>query len=139
MWKLDSKLLSGMVEHARRDYPREACGILAGRGRRIWERIECANIAVDPRAFEIAPEELFAVLRRLRQEGAAPLGVYHSHPGSQEEPSLRDHTEHFYPDWGYWIVSFPPGEPVVRCFQWTKHGFVPVQFRVNEGTDEKIR
>ncbi len=128
-----------MVEHARREAPREACGLLAGGGAVLQERIECSNGSPDPRSFEIPPQELFSAFRALRQRGLEPLGVYHSHPDGAGEPSRRDFEEFFYPQWSYWIVSFPGGEAVVRCFRWTERGFEPSPYRVIQPGSEATR
>jgi proteasome lid subunit RPN8/RPN11 len=131
MWKIRAEVWTGMVEHARRERPREACGLLAGAGALLSERIECSNGSPDPRRFfEIPPAELFAAFRGLRERGLEPRGIYHSHPDGSTEPSRRDFEEFFYPAWSYWIVSFPGGEPVVRCFRWTERGFSLSPYRM---------
>lgn len=131
MWEISSELLENMTAHALREHPREACGLLGGRGDRVLRVVPCRNVAKEPlRSFEIGPEVLFQSFRQFRDQGLETVGVYHSHPGSRTCPSPRDHDEHHYHGWGYWIVAFPGQIPVVRCFQWLSHGFEPAAYRV---------
>ena len=77
--------------HARRDHPREACGLLLGREAVVETIVEAANVADDPtRRFEIDPTTLLRGHREARESGRALLGWYHSHPGGRAEPSAID-------------------------------------------------
>lgn len=77
--------------HARRDRPREACGLLLGRAGRIEAAVEAPNVAADPvRTFEIDPEVLLRCHREARGGGRELLGWYHSHPSGRGEPSAAD-------------------------------------------------
>jgi proteasome lid subunit RPN8/RPN11 len=72
------------LEHARAEYPREACGLLVIRkGREVYAR--CRNIGVGTDQFVIHPEDYAAADR----EGEI-VGVVHSHPGTSPEPSQAD-------------------------------------------------
>ena len=77
--------------HARRDHPREACGLLLGRAGRIEAAVEAPNVAADPACtFEIDPAVLLRVHREARSGGRELLGWYHSHPNGRGEPSAAD-------------------------------------------------
>lgn len=79
--------------HARRDHPREACGLLLGRDLRIEAAVAAANIAEHPeREFEIDPAVLLRCHREAREGGPAVIGWYHSHPNGLPEPSAMDAT-----------------------------------------------
>jgi proteasome lid subunit RPN8/RPN11 len=56
-------------------------------------------------AYEIAPLALFALFRRMREEKLEHLGIYHSHPQTDNAPSPRDIAEACYPQTPYFIVS----------------------------------
>lgn len=99
---------AAILAHARRDAPRECCGLLAGRGGRIELAIPLRNIDRRPRSrFRIDPAEHIAVRRALRT--LAPkleiVGVYHSHPRGPATPSAADVAEWYYPDWYCAIVD----------------------------------
>jgi proteasome lid subunit RPN8/RPN11 len=99
---IDPDALRAIIARARRDRPRETCGLLVGKGDHILEAVEAANAADDPtRHYEIRPEDYFAQIRRCRavseREGEqyAVLGAYHSHPHSAPDPSPTDLAQAF--------------------------------------------
>lgn len=73
-------LLPALAAEAEAAPGREVCGFVLAEGGRC--RLDPArNVAVDPaRRFEIAPRDLFALHRRLREGGLVLCAVYHSHP-----------------------------------------------------------
>lgn len=72
------------LEHARAEYPREACGLLVIRkGREVYAR--CRNIGVGTDQFVIHPEDYAAA-----DTQGEIVGVVHSHPGTSPEPSQAD-------------------------------------------------
>jgi proteasome lid subunit RPN8/RPN11 len=99
-----------MVEHARREAPRECCGLLIGTASRIVEVVAARNEAERATEYRIAPEDHFAAVRRARTLGLAVVGAYHSHPASPPEPSPRDLAD-AWPDFLYVIVSLAPRGP----------------------------
>jgi len=138
-----------IIEHAQREAPREACGLLGGHGERI-ERVypvtNRAELAVEffaerglippgrdyrPDApgsiaverFFMDPEEQFRVLREIERSRLEHLGSYHSHPATAAYPSRTDvELAAFWPNMLLLICSLAdPARPVVRAF------------RVNEG------
>src|ERR1700686_78466 len=86
----------------------ECCGLLAGRGGVITAIFPANNALQSAKAYEIAPEELFALFRRMRSEGLEHLGIYHSHPSGDNAPSPRDIERAFYPAVAYFIISPRP-------------------------------
>ncbi len=64
------------------------------------------NAASDPATnYEIAPQELFRLMREIRAAKLELLGIYHSHPNGKNEPSARDIELAYYPDTAYFILS----------------------------------
>ena len=87
-----------MEAHARRESPRECCGLLIGSTSTIIEAVACRNVAADPvRRYVIAPEDYLAQIRRCREAGSGlhVVGAYHSHPHGAPEPSPTDLAEAF--------------------------------------------
>ncbi len=117
MIRIRADVLSQVVEEARHDPATECCGLLAGRDAVITAIFPARNALASPVAFEIAPEELFRLFRRMRAMGLEHLGIYHSHSTGENFPSARDIERAFYPDAAYLIVSLQPGaaQPV-RAF-----------------------
>ena len=80
--------------------------MLAGRDSVITAAHAAKNVAPNAAtAYEIAPEELFLLMRAMRSDGLNLLGIYHSHPRTANEPSLRDIDRAYYPDVAYFICA----------------------------------
>jgi len=107
-----------LLEEVRKEPQRECCGLLAGRDGVIQRVLPATNAASDPAtAYEIAPKELFRMMREMREPGLELLGIYHSHPQGANEPSRRDIERAYYPDAAYFILSpREDAERPVRAF-----------------------
>ena len=119
-----------MVAHAREAAPRECCGLLVGRGRRVDLVVPLSNVAPRPRSgFQVDPAEHIAVRRILRRVVPSRdiIGVYHSHPAGPARPSPRDIAESHYPEWLYAIVGRAGRS--LRVFEMRPAGPVPVPVR----------
>ena len=44
-------------------------------------------------------------MREIREAGLEFMGIYHSHPSGDNEPSARDIDQAYYPDLAYFILS----------------------------------
>ncbi len=123
-----------MLEHASNDAPAECCGLLGGflagalrppnSDRVITEAFRVANAFASSNEYSISPDELIGAFRRMRELGLTHLGIYHSHPHSENFPSRRDIDLAYYPSCAYFIVA--PREPrdrAVRAFE-IRGGFV---------------
>ena len=74
-------VLTALLEEAREQPLKECCGLLAGGIGMITRAFPATNAADDAaKAYEIAPEELFGLMREIRAAGLELLGIYHSHP-----------------------------------------------------------
>ncbi len=100
--QVPQRVLDAIAEHARRESPRECCGLLLGTVDRIVEAVATRNSAADPvRRYEVSPAEYFAEITRCRALGAqgeqslSVIGAYHSHPRSAPVPSPTDVQEAF--------------------------------------------
>jgi len=84
-------LLDGLLAATRAAGGREACGLLVGHGDLVLEAPEAPNAASDPSLeFLIDPAFHLCTQRRAREAGRTLLGCWHSHPGRDLRPSLRD-------------------------------------------------
>src|SRR5215831_2943877 len=93
-------------EHALEARPEECCGLLAGDGDVISSAYRLHNEAGQPETrYFASPEDLFAAMKAMRQEGLEMMGIYHSHPNSPAYPSKSDVELAFYSDSIYFIVS----------------------------------
>ncbi len=101
-----------ITAHARAEQPREACGLIAGKGERAIEIIAVANAARDPlHAYYMDERALATALTSLDARGLELIGLYHSHPASDPIPSPTDIRQVSYPATPYLIVGLKSGHP----------------------------
>jgi [CysO sulfur-carrier protein]-S-L-cysteine hydrolase len=116
--RIERQVLQHLLTQARWDPLIECCGFLAGRDGVVSAIVPARNALVSATAYEIAPDELFALFRRIREKGLEHLGIYHSHPNSDNAPSPTDIERAYYPDAAYFIVSpQPDATRPVRAFR----------------------
>jgi proteasome lid subunit RPN8/RPN11 len=111
-------VLDDLATHARRDAPRECCGLLLGLHRQIEVAWAAVNLSTDPqRRYLVDPADHFAAIRRARALGLEVIGAYHSHPEGPQGPSPTDVAEAPGASWIHLIVSLrEPEPPQVRAF-----------------------
>lgn len=113
-----------MVAQALREYPNEACGLLAGTVRErsplaavVARLLPMRNADASPASYRLDPREQLEVFDRMDAEGWDLAGIYHSHTHSQAYPSETDRSLAFYPDAHYVLVSLQDRQaPVVRGY-----------------------
>lgn len=112
------EILVKMQEEAAKTPAQECCGLLAGRDGVISEIFRARNAHANPATgYEIAPRELFQLMREIRAQDLQLLGIYHSHPRGENRPSPTDIGQALYPDTLYVILSPLPGAPQpIRAF-----------------------
>ncbi|MDP2940283.1 MAG: M67 family metallopeptidase [Candidatus Omnitrophota bacterium] len=88
-----------------KEFPNEACGILAGRDARIERVYEMTNVDKSPASYFMDAKEQLRVMKEIRNLGLEMLGIYHSHVASAAYPSAHDVEMAFYPDVSYIIIS----------------------------------
>jgi desampylase len=109
--RIQRTVLDAIAAHARRDSPRECCGLLIGTATDVTEAVPATNAASDPlRGYEIPAIEHLAQIKRCRELAQAGhvvvsvVGAYHSHPHSVPEPSPTD-LEQAFEDFLYLIAG----------------------------------
>jgi proteasome lid subunit RPN8/RPN11 len=101
-------LVDAMVDHARRDHPDEACGVLAGPGgsERPERFIEMTNAARSVTYYEFDSKEDLQLQRELDSRDEERVVIYHSHTATEAYPSRTDVTRAWgYPDAHYVLIS----------------------------------
>lgn len=106
-----------LTEHARAEYPLEACGILAGKEGVVEEVYKMANKDSSSVTYIMDPTEQYKVMKKMREKGLDLIGIYHSHTSSPAYPSQRDIELAFYPDASYLIVSLASAPLEVKSFR----------------------
>jgi proteasome lid subunit RPN8/RPN11 len=100
-------LVDAMVDHARRDHPDEACGVIAGpEGADRPERfIPMLNAARSPTFYEFDSADLLRLYRDMDSRDEVPVVIYHSHTATEAYPSRTDISYASEPDAHYVLVS----------------------------------
>ncbi|HET7173165.1 MAG TPA: M67 family metallopeptidase [Nocardioidaceae bacterium] len=111
MLRLPAEVYDEIVDHARRDHPDEACGVVAGPAGsdRPTRFIPMVNAARSPTFFEFAPMDLLALYRELDERDEEPVVVYHSHTSTEAYPSRTDIALAQEPGAHYVLVSTRDG------------------------------
>jgi proteasome lid subunit RPN8/RPN11 len=96
-----------IIEHARKDHPDEACGVIAGpAGSDSPQRfIPMLNSARSPTFYEFDSTELFRVWREMDDNDEEAVVIYHSHTATEAYPSRTDISYANEPQAHYVLVS----------------------------------
>lgn len=111
-----------MYEHALKDRPDEACGLIAGIDREdgvreIKKVYLLENIDHTNEHFTISPKDQLTSIKDMRANGLTPLGNWHSHPESPSRPSEEDKRLANDSKASYLILSLmEKGNPVLNAF-----------------------
>ncbi len=115
---LSHEHLKIIIEHARNEFPYEACGVLAGVNGEVVKVYPLPNENKSEVSYFASPQEQIKVFKKIRRNGWELLGIYHSHPNTAPYPSQRDIELAFYPEAVYLIVSLKSfTQPEVRAFK----------------------
>ena len=100
-------LVDTMVEHARRDHPDEACGVIAGPGGtdRPERFVEMVNAERSPTFYRFDSLEQLMVWRQMDAADEEPVVIYHSHTATEAYPSRTDISYASEPAAHYVLVS----------------------------------
>lgn len=106
--KISKKNLEQIHAHARKTFPEECCGLLAGEvkgnDKLVKEVFEAENIAPNKKVtYKISPEDFLSALKKAGDKFSV-IGCYHSHPRYLPRPSFVD-VSSAIPDFLYLIVS----------------------------------
>jgi proteasome lid subunit RPN8/RPN11 len=117
--RLPAAAYAEMLRHAERGLPNEVCGLIAGETRgdvKLVRRVyPLSNPDASPSHFSVDPREQLAAVRDMRARGLAPLGNFHSHPGTPARPSQEDIRLACDPQASYLILSLA-GRPALKAF-----------------------
>lgn len=121
MIQLKKTDLDAMIEHAKKEIPNEACGLIAGTFQgedKVVEKVYyLTNIDQSNEHFSLDPKEQLAAVKDMRTLGLKPLGNWHSHPESPSRPSQEDKRLAYDSQASYMILSLmEPENPVINSF-----------------------
>lgn len=114
MIKISKDIYEQMIGHAKKGFPNEACGILAGPDK-FFPMTNLDNASI---SYFMDPKEQLVVFKEMRKLGIEMSGIFHSHVASEAYPSQKDIRLAFYPEVSYLIVSLSDmKKPVLRSFK----------------------
>jgi [CysO sulfur-carrier protein]-S-L-cysteine hydrolase len=105
--RIDQETYDAIVEHAKRDHPDEACGVVAGpEGSDRPERfVPMVNAAGSPTFYEFDSSDLLHLYKEMDARDEEPVVVYHSHTATEAYPSRTDIGLASEPQAHYVLVS----------------------------------
>jgi proteasome lid subunit RPN8/RPN11 len=120
MVELDTLFAKEIVEHGLREFPNEACGLIAGSDGSAVKVFAMRNMDASPMSYRLDPKAQLEVFDRMDAEGLELFGIYHTHTHTEAYPSETDRRLAFYPEARYVIVSLSDRDkPEVRAFRIT--------------------
>ncbi|GAA2071288.1 M67 family metallopeptidase [Aeromicrobium halocynthiae] len=133
---IDRAIHDAIIDHARRDHPDEACGVVAGPAGsdRPERHVPMLNAAMSPTFYEFDSGDLLRLYREMDDNDEDPVVVYHSHTATEAYPSRTDVDLASEPGAHYVLVSTRDGA----------HESGPVDFRSyrivdGEVSEEEVR
>jgi proteasome lid subunit RPN8/RPN11 len=117
---ISRRVYDAIVEHARRDHPDEACGVVAGpAGSERAERVVAmTNAERSPTFYRFDSTEQLAVWREMDDRDEVPVVIYHSHTSTEAYPSRTDISYAAEPGAHYVVVSTRhPDDPEFRSYR----------------------
>ena len=133
--QLSAPLIEALVEHARSEYPNEACGLVIGDrpaadGGAALRFEPTRNRAAGPYRYEIDSEDLLRLTIATDDADEVFWAIVHSHVRSPAYPSPTDVTLALYPDALYILVSLAAPEPALGAFRIVDDTIHPVEILV---------
>lgn len=118
MIEIDDVFFKEIVEHSLREFPNEACGLIAAAGGEPVKVFAMRNADASPASYRLEGNEQLRVFDEMDEEGWELFGIYHSHTHSDAYPSETDRRLAFYPEATYFILSLQDREdPHLRAFR----------------------
>jgi proteasome lid subunit RPN8/RPN11 len=104
---IDRATYDAIVEHARRDHPDEACGVVAGPegSDRPARFVPMVNAARSPTFYEFDSTDLLQLYKQMAARDEEPVVIYHSHTATEAYPSRTDISYASEPNAHYVLVS----------------------------------
>jgi [CysO sulfur-carrier protein]-S-L-cysteine hydrolase len=117
MAQLDGVFYKEIVEQALREFPNEACGVIASEDGTPVRVYPMTNADASPATYRLDGREQLKVFDELDERGWDLWGIYHSHTHTHAYPSETDRRLAFYPDSRYLVLSIAERDaPVLRSF-----------------------
>jgi proteasome lid subunit RPN8/RPN11 len=115
---ISERHITKMVDHARSEFPNEACGLLASSNGTVVRFYPIRNAEASPVTYRMEPHDQLTAMLDIDDQGWDLGAIYHSHTRTRAYPSPTDVSLAFYPDALYVIVSLAnTASPDVRAYR----------------------
>jgi proteasome lid subunit RPN8/RPN11 len=116
--ELDQVFFKEIVEQGLREFPNEACGLIAAAGGAPVKVFAMTNMDSSPVSYRLDPREQLQAFDEIDEQGWDLFGIYHTHTHSEAYPSETDRTQAFYPEAHYLVLSLTDRDrPALRAFR----------------------
>lgn len=120
-----------MIEHARKEFPLECCGILSGKSGTVQKAFELKNAEQSPFRYSMSPQEQLRVFEEMDGESLEMVAIYHSHTHTIPFPSETDVKMAFYPEVFSVIISLKEEiSPMMKAFRIQKDAIYPEEVEI---------
>jgi [CysO sulfur-carrier protein]-S-L-cysteine hydrolase len=123
---IPSAVAEQMIDHARREVPNEACGLLSGSLERGTASAyhPARNADASPFVYTVHPEDLVRIVFAIEDAGEDLVAIFHSHTHTPAVPSPTDRRQAQYPDAFYVLVTLsdPDADPADSLRAWRIEG-----------------
>lgn len=118
MIRIPESIYHGMIDHAKKEWPLECCGILAGKGETVQKVFQLQNSEKSSARFSMLPLDQLKVLEEIEKESMQMIATYHSHPHTISFPSETDVKWAYDPRLAWIILSLKErANPTVNAFK----------------------
>ena len=104
-----------LIAHCRQQYPKEACGLLAGANGLVTRVYPMTNVEDSAIGYAMDPKEQLLIEKQMRTRGQQLVGIYHSHTATDAYPSSVDVELAISPEISYVLVSLKDQAQPVMC------------------------
>jgi [CysO sulfur-carrier protein]-S-L-cysteine hydrolase len=131
MIQIPDPIYRKMVEHAKKEWPLECCGILSGKGKSVEKVFELQNSEGSAIRYSISSQEQLRVFEEMEKDCMEMIAIYHSHPHTIPFPSETDVKMALYPEVSSIIISLKEeNNPVVKGFLIREEAIYPDEIQV---------
>jgi proteasome lid subunit RPN8/RPN11 len=125
---LPREVVNRLLAIAQHSPDHEVCGLVGGDGTHYRHVYPVVNAAREPaHLFDMDGAALIEAQRALREQGDRLMAVFHSHPGTDAQPTTTDIAGDTYPELLYLIIALgTQGVLELRGFRWRAGGLVEV-------------
>ena len=117
LW-LSRPQVTQLLQHARAQAPREACGLLGSLDGRVARVVPIANVADIPeRRFELDAQHMVHTVFEFKRDGLELCAIWHSHPHGEPLPSPEDIREVSWPEACQLIIGTGSRQPQLAAWR----------------------